>query len=179
MKLSDQAADYVAVLHVASAKKKARPWLLLVAAGWAVCPFLLRTVILNPEDMIWLQYKVQGIPLPAHGLFTAQQTGVGFVEALMALAVLILVQLVGTTLFYRRAALDIGPAATPPLWPCAALLPGLLGNAAWYGALGYFDLGGCVIGLLPAWITLGGEIIINRLGKNFVYGQGDLAGLHP
>jgi hypothetical protein len=168
MKLSDQAGVYAAQLHVAEAHS--RPWLWPVAAGWAVSPFLVRTVLMNPGDMVWAQYVAQGLPLPPHG-FTAQQTAVGFVEAVIALAVLLLLEFCGTVLFYRRAALDIGPVATPTLWPMAALLPGVLGNAAWLAWTGSFDLAGCLVGLSPAALTVGGEIIINRLGKEFVYGK--------
>jgi hypothetical protein len=74
-------------------------------------------------------------------------------------------------MFYRRSALDMGTVATPVLWPLAALLPGILGNAAWYAwSGGVFDLQGCLIGLSPTWLAFGGELIINRLGKNFIYG---------
>jgi hypothetical protein len=170
MTFSNHASEYAHRLQLAEANS--RPWLYLVAAGWALCPFLVRTVALNPEDMIWLQYKVQGLHLPPHG-FTAQQVGVGFTEAVIALAVLILVQLVCTVMFYRRSQLDMPglPVATPVLWPLAALAPGAVGNLIWYWWTGYFDLHGCLIGLSPAWLTFGAELIINRLGKNFIYGK--------
>jgi hypothetical protein len=167
MKATDHAGVYVSQLHVAHAEAPLLLW--GVALGWIVCPFLLRTVMLNPADMIWLQDLVQGVPVPRS--FTEQQTTAGLIESVIALAVLLLLQLVGTVLFYRRSALDMGPVTTPALWPIAALLPGILGNAAWYGWSGAFDLHGCLIGLSPAWLAFGGEIIINRLGKNFVYGK--------
>jgi hypothetical protein len=177
MSLFDQTGNYAADLH--AAEKKSRPWLWMVTALWALCPFFVRTAALNPGDMIWLQDLLQGIPVPPS--FTAQQTAAGEFAALISLGVLILLTLVFTVLFYRRAALDLGgPAATPVLWPMAALLPGVLGNAAWLWWSGVFDLQGCLIGLSPAWLTFGGEIIINRLGKNFVYGKtSQLAQLHP
>jgi hypothetical protein len=172
MKFSDRAGAYAAQVHVA--ETKSRPWLWGVALGWVVLPFALRTAGLNPEDMIWGQYWAQGVPVP-HA-FTQQQVGVGFVEAVMALGVLLLLQLVMTVLFYRRAALDTGAkVATPVLWPLAALLPGVLGNALWYLSTGYFDWQGCLIGLTPTWLTFGAEVIVNRLGKNFVYGKGGIA----
>ncbi|HVB15430.1 MAG TPA: hypothetical protein VNF04_02750 [Stellaceae bacterium] len=168
MKVSDQAGIYAAQLHVA--ETHSRPWLWVVAVGWIVCPFLVRTVLMNPGDMIWAQYVAQGLSLPSHG-FTAQQTAVGFVEAVVALAVLLLLEFCATVMFYRRAALDLGPVATPTLWPLAALLPGVLGNAAWLAWSGSFDLAGCLIGGSSAYLTVGVEIIINRLGKDFVYGK--------
>jgi hypothetical protein len=167
MKFSDHAGIYAAQIHVA--ESRSRPWLWLVAVGWVVTPFLVRTVTMNPSDMIWLQYVVQGLPLPPHG-FTEQQAVAGFVEAAFALAVLMLLQLCGTVMFYRRAALDIGPVTTPTLWPMAALLPGVLGNAAWLAWTGQFDLAGCLVGMSPAALTVGAEVVVNRLGKTFVYG---------
>jgi hypothetical protein len=176
MKFSDQAGVYAAQLHFAEAHS--RPWLWLVAVLWAVCPFFLRTAFMNPSDMIWLQDVLQGVPVPH--FFSAQQSMAGEIEAVFALAVLILVQLVGTVMFYRRSALNIGAVATPVLWPMAALLPGVLGNAGWLAWTGQFDFLGCLIGLTPAWLTFGGEVIINRLGKQFVHGkQNQLAPLHP
>lgn len=173
MDFSDHVGKYAEHLHDAEAKS--RPWLWLVAAGWIICPFLLRTAALNPADMIWLQYKLQGLVLPPYG-FTAQQTAAGFVEAVIALAVLMLVQLTATVMFYRRSALDIGPVATPPLWPLAALLPGVLGNALWVAfSPGTVDWQGILVGLSPAWLAFGAEVFVNRLGKNFVYGQGQQA----
>jgi hypothetical protein len=165
MKSLDQAGDYVSQVHVADAKS--RPWLYVVALGWGAFPFLLRTVLVNPGDMIWLQDWAQGLSVPLS--FTDTQTTVGLVEAVIALAVMVMWQLIATTAFYRRAALDQGgPVATPPLFPLAALLPGVLGNAAWLGGTGYFDLTGCLIGLSPVALTVGCEIVVNRLGKNTV-----------
>ena len=47
MKAFDHAGVYAAKVHVAEAKS--RPWLWLVALGWAAFPFLLRTVLVNPS----------------------------------------------------------------------------------------------------------------------------------
>jgi hypothetical protein len=165
MKAFDQAGEYAATVHVADAKS--RPWLYVVALGWCAFPFLLRTVLVNPSDMIWLQDIVQGVPLPRW--FTQQQGMAGEFWAVVALGVLVMWQLIATTAFYRRAALDEGgPLATPTLFPLSALLPGVLGNAAWLGGTGYFDLAGCLIGLSPVALTVGCEFIVNRLGKKTV-----------
>jgi hypothetical protein len=175
MKFIDQAGVYASDLHVAHSR--AGVWLWLVTLGWGVLPFALRTAV-NPGDMIWFQYWVQGLSPPLR--FTAQQTAVGLVEAVIAVLVLLLLQIVGTVLFYRRSALDVGPVATPALFPLAALLPGVLGNAAWYGWTGDFDWQGCLIGLAPAWLAFGAGIVVNRLGRNFVYGlTKQLVPLHP
>jgi hypothetical protein len=165
MKLFDEAGVYAATVHVAEAKS--RPWLWVVALGWAAFPFFLRTALVNPSDMIWLQDYAQGLAVPPR--FTEQQSIMGLIEAVIALGVLVMWQLIATTAFYRRAALDTGgPVATPPLFPLAALLPGVFGNAAWLGGTGYFDPAGCVIGLSPVALTVGCEFIVNRLGKKTV-----------
>jgi hypothetical protein len=139
----------------------------LVAAGWIAFPFAVQTV-LHPSDAIALQYAVQGQRVPR--VFTAQQETVGFIEAVLALAVLVMFQLVGTVLFYRRAKMDGASVATPALWPLAALLAGVVGNAAWFLGTGQFDVGGCLVGLSSAALTVGGEMLCNRLGREFVMG---------
>jgi hypothetical protein len=169
MTFFDQAGYYAATLRFAEARS--RPWLYLVAALWVVCPFLLRTALLNPGDMIWAQYKVQHLRLPPNG-FSALQIAVGFTEAVIALAVGMLLALSATLMFYRRSALDMPgqPVATPSLWALAALVPGVLGSAFWLAWTGYFDLYGCVIGLGSAALTWGCEWVCNRLGRGFVLG---------
>ena len=120
-----------ASIYAAEAKEaaiRAGPVLVgLVAAGWIAFPFAVQTV-LHPGDAILLQYKIQGLWVPR--VFTAQQQTVGFIEAVLALAALVMFQLVGTTLFYRRE-MDGASVATPALWPLACGLA-CLGNAAWF-----------------------------------------------
>ena len=102
----------------------------------------------------------------------------GFIEALFALAALAAFQLIGTVLFYRRAQLEVGgPVAQPPLWPLAAFTAGILGNAAWFAGTGAFDLGGCIVGLSSAALTIGGEILCEHLGHELVFGPAQ--GQHP
>jgi hypothetical protein len=169
----EAAGVYGGQLHTAAARVRLG-W--LVVLGWIAFPFVLRT-LLRPGDAIRLQYVLQGQPVP-HFL-TAQQLGVGLVETFAALAVLIVFQLVCTVLFYRAAqAAQFGqPVATPALWPLAALLPGLIGNAAWFVGTGYFDLTGCVIGFAAIPFTVAAEIVVNNLGRDFVFGP-RVAGLH-
>src|SRR5690242_9979993 len=71
-----------------------------VALGWFAFPFVLAS-LLHPGDVINLHYVLQGEA--PHKFLTSQQMVVGFVEALFALGVLLLLQLVGIVLFYRRA----------------------------------------------------------------------------
>jgi len=150
-------------------------WLsLAIAGGWVIFPFALQTVV-HPSDVMRLQSALQGLPRPSS--FTSQQLAVGFIEAVVALAVFVLIQLVATVMFYRRAQVMGAAIATPVLWPLAAILPGILGNAAWYVATGYFDLGGCLIGFGSLVLTVLCETVCEGLGRDFVLGQAQ--GWHP
>jgi hypothetical protein len=158
---------YAADLHVSATR--AGRYAVAVAAGWVVFPFVVRTVLMNPTDAIRAQMKLQGLPVPH--VFTAQQAASGLVEAVFVLCILVLMQMICTVLFYRHAKMVSGPSvATPALWPVAALL-GLLGNAAWFYGTGAFDSGGFIVGLSSAALTVGGEILCNRLGREFVLGS--------
>jgi hypothetical protein len=161
----DSVGIYAADVHVAASRGGVATG--VVAAGWIAVPFGLQT-LLHPGDAITLQLKLQGIPVPS--VLTAQQMVAGFVEAAIALGVLVLIQLVCTVLFYRRAKLGYGKITRPALWPLAALTAGVLGNGAWLYATGAFDLGGCLIGFSSAVLTVGGEIMCAKLGKEFVFG---------
>jgi hypothetical protein len=146
----------------------------LVALGWIAFPFGLAS-LLHPGDVINLHYVLQGEA--PHKILTAQQMVVGFVEALIALGVLLLLQLVGIVLFYRRAQVHGARIATPALWPCAVLLPGLIGNALWFVFTRQFDASGLVIGLAPMAVTFFAERLCEQLGRDFVLGL-RVAGLH-
>jgi hypothetical protein len=175
--LGDQTAIYAAQLQVASVR--AGPLGPVVAGGWLVFPFGVATVM-HPTDAIRLQSFLEGHRLPHVYAFTAQQAAAGFIEALFGLAALTGFQLVCTVLFYRRAQLLTGgPVAAPALWPLAAFCAGILGNAAWLVGTGAFDLGGCIIGLSSAALTVGGEILCENLGRDFVFGRAQPGQLHP
>jgi len=111
----NSAGAYVADVHIAS--YHAGRYAMAVAAGWVAFPYVVRTV-LNPTDAIWLQLKVQGLLVPH--VFTAQQAASGLVEAIFALCVLVLLLMVCTVLFYRRAKMEGSSVATPALSPIAA-----------------------------------------------------------
>jgi hypothetical protein len=163
---------YASELQVAAVRSGWVVW--MVAAGWVVLPFGIAT-LLHPGDLINLQYFVQGEA--KHKILTVQQIGVGFVEMLFALGVLLLLQLVGIVLFYRRAQVHGARIATPALWPLAALLPGVIGNALWFVCTGYVDVFGLMIGLVPTGITIVAELLLEQLGRDFVFGP-RVAGLH-
>jgi len=169
----DRAGAYAADVQVAYVRAGVTGW--LVALGWIAFPFALQT-LLHPGDAIGAQYALQGLTPPQ--LLTAQQIAVGFVETVFALGVLMLFQLVNTVLFYRRAQLSGAAVATPTLWPLAAVLPGVIGNAAWFVGTGSFDLTGCLIGLSPIALTVAAEMVCNQLGRDFVLGLA-VAGQHP
>ena len=73
-----------------------------VALGWAVTPFAVATLC-HPSDVIRLGAALQGLPKP-HS-FTSQQLASGFVQAVVALLVLLVFQLVGTLLVLQARAL--------------------------------------------------------------------------
>jgi hypothetical protein len=161
---------YAADVHVAA--MRARQYSMAVALGWVVFPFAVQTV-LHPSDAIRLQLRLQGQPVPH--LFTAQQAASGLVEAVFALAVLVLLQMVCTVLFYRRAKLEGSSVATPALWPIAALSVGVIGNGVWWYATGVFDPSGGLVGWSSMALTFGGEMLCNKLGRDFVLGSGTVA----
>jgi hypothetical protein len=152
-------------------------WLIVigVALGWCLFPFGVMTCV-HPSDVIRLQAKLQGLDPPS--LFTAHQLASGFVQAIFAVVVLVVFQLVGTVLFYRRARLfNVGAVAAPVLWPLAGLLTGILGNACWLVGTGQFDWAGCLIGFASIVLTEASEWVVNGLGRDFVFGPA-LAGQH-
>jgi hypothetical protein len=163
---------YTSELQVAAVRAR---WITgLVALGWLLFPFGLAS-LLHPGDVINWHYLIQGEAPHKH--LSLQQMGVGFVETIFALGVLLLLQLVGIVLFYRRAQVFGARIATPALWPVAALLPGVVGNAIWFVCTGYFDPTGFVIGMAPTAITFAAERLCEQLGRDFVFGP-RVAGLH-
>jgi hypothetical protein len=163
---------YSAELQVALVRAK---WIApLVALGWIVFPFVLAS-LLHPADVINLHYVLQGEP--KHKIMTAQQMAADFVEAVIALAVILLLLQVGIVLFYRHAQVHGTRIATPAIWPLAVLLPGVIGNALWFVFTRQFDASGLVIGLAPMAVTFFAERLCERLGRDFVFGP-HLAGAH-
>jgi hypothetical protein len=166
-------AAYSAQVLVATVRAKRVAW--LVALGWVAFPFAVATCF-HPSDVIRLQAYFEGLP-PPH-LFTSEQLTAGFIKAVFALGVLILIQLVGTRLFYRYAAItNADRIAAPSLWPIAALLTGIFGNAGWLAYTGQLDPVGGLIGFASMALTVGAEWIIEGMGADFVRGRAQ--GAHP
>ncbi len=181
--MGDNFARYLAELLVGYSRNlfdengRWRPmgWVIVigVALGWSLFPFAVQTVF-HPADLLMAQAHLQGLHPRS---FTAGQLASGFVQAVVALLVLLVFQLVGTVLFYRRARLyNAGAVAAPVLWPLAALLTGVLGNAIWLiaGQLGFL---GCLIGFSSVVLAEVSEWICEGLGRDFVFGPA-LAGQH-
>ena len=76
---------YASEFQVAAARSRWVIW--LVAVGWIAFPFGLAS-LLHPGDVINLHYVLQGEP--KHKFLTTQQMGVGFVEMLVFLGILML-----------------------------------------------------------------------------------------
>jgi hypothetical protein len=171
--LKNQAGAYLG--NVAEASSRANGFIAAVAFGWAALPFVVQTAFFHPSNAIKVQSILQGLP-PPHA-FTSQQLTVGFIEALVALGVLLLVQMCLTVLFYRNAKMQGQSVATPVLWPLAAFTVGIVGDGIWFYASGAFDPVGCMIGLTSAFVTVGGEWLCNKLGREFVLGPAPQAPL--
>jgi hypothetical protein len=96
--LGDQFSLYAAQTQVAYVRAG---WLgAAVTAGWLAFPVAVAMVI-HPSDAIKVGAFLQGLPRPQ--VFTMEQLAAGFIEAVIALAVLAAFQLGCTIGFYRRA----------------------------------------------------------------------------
>lgn len=173
---SDRAGIYGADVQVAASRAGPLAW--MIAAGWIVFPFAVQTV-LHPADAVWAQYDLQGLDLPQS--FTWRQVAAGEIEALFAFGGLVMLQMVCTVLFYRRAQLNAAEVTTPTLWPLAFLGCGILGNSVWFVALtlaGDLNFVGYFVGFSSVALTVGAERLCQRLGRDFVLGLA-LSGQHP
>jgi hypothetical protein len=171
---SDAIGGYAAELHAAVDRAG---WIatLLLLPGWFACPFVVQSM-LHPLDVVKLTYVLHGLPLPHTA--AARQLIVALSECAMVLAVIGLWQLVVTVAFYRRAQIFGRRVATPRLWPVAALLVGGIGNLGWFiGLGGETEFSGYVIGLTATAVTIGIEMLSEKLGRDFVVGPP--TGFHP
>jgi hypothetical protein len=167
--------QYLAELHAAIVRAG---WVatLLLLPGLYLFPFLFQSA-LHPLDVVKLDYILHGLGMPHSA--TARQLTVALVEVAIVFALIALWQLVVTVSFYRKAQVFGRRATTPQLWPVALLLVGGLGNLGWFIGLSpeASDYAGYVIGLTSTGITIGIEMFLEKLGREFVVGPP--TGFHP
>ena len=96
-------------------------WLIIVC--WFLVPVLGQT-IMHPTDAAGFWYWLNSQHPPR--FYSSQEVVRGEFTAVLALGAVIFVYLVAITLFYRRAQYFLA------LWPIAALLVGVIGNAGWW-----------------------------------------------
>lgn len=137
-------------------------WVLV--AIWVLYPFAVQTVI-HPSDAVGFQAWVQGLPIAQY--ISQRAMIAGEIIALLALAMLSLLQLGVLVLIYRRVQFSFS------VWLLALLLIGGLANGIWWWRTGYFDLMGALAGLTPLALVVACEMVCERLGQDFVFGKGN------
>ncbi len=152
--------DYIGRLHETWNRSGIFGWLLVLT--WLLYPVAVVTVF-HTSDAIGLQAWLQGIAIPR--LVTRRMWNVGIGEAVFALAMLSLIQLVLVVLIYRRTKIRVH------LWPLAALLVGGISNGVWWLKTGTFDPSGAMAGLSPVIAAVIWHGVSERLGDEFVFGH--------
>jgi hypothetical protein len=134
----------------------------VIVATWFLVPFLGQTVV-HPSDAAGFWYWLNSQPVPRS--FSSHEIVRGEFTTALALGGVLFVNLVATTLFYRRAQFWLS------LWPLAALLVGGIGNAGWWLGTGAWDNAGAMAGLWPAGLAGGAMALCQNLGADFVFGK--------
>jgi hypothetical protein len=142
----------------------------LLVLVWLLYPVAVVTVF-HPSDAVGFQLWLQGFSVPHSMSSRALNAGEG--TALLALAVLSLLQLGIVTLIYRRAQFFV------QLWPLALFLVGGIANGIWWMRTGYFDPAGALAGLMPLVAAVACHGVCERLGANFVFGPGPKPQFEP
>jgi hypothetical protein len=135
-------------------------WLIVVC--WFLVPVLGQT-IMHPTDAAGFWYWLNSQQLPR--FYSSHEVVRGEFTAVFGLGAVIFVYLVAMTLFYRRAQFFVA------LWPIAALLVGVIGNAGWWFGTGYWDNTGALAGFFPAALAGISTAFCERLGADFVFGK--------
>jgi hypothetical protein len=154
--------DYLEGLHAAWLESSIFGYLLVLV--WLLYPVAVVTVF-HPADAVGFQAWMQGIAIPHY--MTSRMLNAGEAVALLALAMLSLLQLGLVVLIYRRAQFYV------QLWPLAVLLVGGIANGIWWLRTGYFDPAGAMAGLTPLVAAVVCHGICERLGGDFVFGRGE------
>ena len=136
----------------------------LIVTCWFLVPVLGQT-IMHPNDAAGFWYWLNGQHQPR--FYSSQEVVRGEFTAVLSLGAVIFVYLVAVTLFYRRAQYFLA------LWWLAAILVGVVGNSAWLFGTGYWDSTGALAGFFPAAMAGIATGVCERLGANFVFGEGN------
>ena len=104
----------------------------LMVIVWLLYPVATVTIY-HPAGAIGFQAWLQGMVIPHVHDLTDRQLNVGLGEALVALAVLVLIHLVLVTLIYHRAQMFV------QFWPFAVFLVGGIANGLWWWRTGHWD----------------------------------------
>ena len=142
----------------------------LLVATWLLYPVAVVTVF-HPADAVGFQLWLQGFVVP--NTMTDRALYAGEAAALLALAVLSLVQWVIITLIYHRSQFFV------QLWPLALFLIGFIANGVWWLRTGYFDPLGALAGLTPLVAAVACHGVCERLGAAFVFGPGEKPQFEP
>jgi hypothetical protein len=136
-------------------------WVIIIC--WLLVPILGQT-IMHPTDAAGFWYWLNSQAPPR--FYTSHEVVRGEFAAVLSLAAVLFIYLVAVTLFYRR----VGDYVA--LWPLAALLVGVIGNAGWWFGTGYWDNSGALAGWFPAIMAGIATGVCEYLGANFVFGKG-------
>jgi hypothetical protein len=145
-----------------SATKNSGIFGILLLIDWVLLPTAFVTVW-HPEDAVGFQLWLQGFAVPHY--MSAQALRAGFGAAIFIFGVLCLGQYNILQMIYRRSGtfVHFGPAA--------AVLIGVIANGCWWYKTGYWDLGGAMAGLSPAFVAVVAQVICERAAGNMVFGD--------
>jgi hypothetical protein len=160
--MNDKFAKYTAALQAGVSLAPLQ--VAMIAAMWFWLPFNMRMIV-NPSQMIRFEHWLGGEAQPVY--FSQGMLVAGEMKAVLALVMASVVLLVGLTLFYRRTRFALN------LWPVALIGLGLIGNAMWGVGRGWFDFVGLVLGLTPMAATVFGQMALEKMGMDFVFGPGN------
>jgi len=155
------AGKYLRSLHAAWLESGILGYLLVMV--WLLYPVAVVTVF-HPADAVGFQAWMQGLAIPR--FMTSRMLNAGEAVAVLALAVLSLLQFGLVVLIYRRAQFYV------QLWPLAVFLVGGIANGIWWLRTGYWDFWGAMAGLTPLVAAVANHGVCERLGGNFVFGPG-------
>jgi hypothetical protein len=147
-----------------SALSEALPLAAVLIVILLMYPFAIQTMF-HPEDAVGFQQWIQGLPVSHY--ITSQAKAWGFMTAMFALAFLLAVHFIVLLLIYRQTQKAFSS------WVVALLIVGGLANGVWWLRTGYFDAWGAMAGLSPILLVIAIEAVMEKLGKDFIFGKGN------